>query len=231
MPLTLRVNVVDHPRLRGEQQSRDLSVPQIRGSPPLARGTARILRKLYGPRGITPACAGNSGIYGVFYGDFWDHPRLRGEQPAAEKLFRWLRGSPPLARGTVVRVHFLRIIAGITPACAGNSPFLRGAKRPAWDHPRLRGEQSVLTRGKTPRVGSPPLARGTVYRTSPPRARGGITPACAGNRHTEDKAYHGIGDHPRLRGEQCHSISAAAFRAGSPPLARGTVDTRGARGA
>ena len=161
----------------------------------------------------------------------WDHPRLRGEQPAAEKLFRWLRGSPPLARGTVVRVHFLRIIAGITPACAGNSPFLRGAKRPAWDHPRLRGEQSVLTRGKTPRVGSPPLARGTVYRTSPPRARGGITPACAGNRHTEDKAYHGIGDHPRLRGEQCHSISAAAFRAGSPPLARGTVDTRGARGA
>ena len=141
----------------------------------------------------------------------WDHPRLRGEQPAAEKLFRWLRGSPPLARGTVVRVHFLRIIAGITPACAGNSPFLRGAKRPAWDHPRLRGEQ---------------------FTEQAPRVRGGgITPACAGNRHTEDKAYHGIGDHPRLRGEQCHSISAAAFRAGSPPLARGTVDTRGARGA
>ena len=168
MPLTLRVNVVDHPRLRGEQQSRDLSVPQIRGSPPLARGTARILRKLYGPRGITPACAGNSGIYGVFYGDFWDHPRLRGEQPAAEKLFRWLRGSPPLARGTVVRVHFLRIIAGITPACAGNSPFLRGAKRPAWDHPRLRGEQFTEQAPRVRGGGSPPLARGTgTQRTKP----------------------------------------------------------------
>ena len=86
----------------------------------------------------------------------------------------------------------------------------------------MRGEQSVLTRGKTPRVGSPPLARGTVYRTSPPRARGGITPACAGNRHTEDKAYHGIGDHPRLRGEQRADTRTVYCSPGSPPLARGT---------
>ena len=152
----------------------------------------------------------------------WDHPRLRGEQPAAEKLFRWLRGSPPLARGTVVRVHFLRIIAGITPACAGNSPFLRGAKRPAWDHPRLRGEQSVLTRGKTPRVGSPPLARGTVYRTSPPRARGGITPACAGNSLLKKIEKRLRRDHPRLRGEQEEATISFGRREGSPPLARGT---------
>ena len=110
----------DHPRLRGEQQSRDLSVPQIRGSPPLARGTARILRKLYGPRGITPACAGNSGIYGVFYGDFWDHPRLRGEQRTKSPSRSVSVISPPLARGTAQDQHSDWEYRGITPACAGN---------------------------------------------------------------------------------------------------------------
>ena len=51
----------------------------------------------------------------------------------------------------------------------------------------------------------------------------GITPACAGNRHTTDTACHGIGDHPRLRGEQCMPFADCITVIGSPPLARGTV--------
>ena len=151
----------DHPRLRGEQQSRDLSVPQIRGSPPLARGTARILRKLYGPRGITPACAGNSGIYGVFYGDFWDHPRLRGEQRTKSPSRSVSVISPPLARGTAQDQHSDWEYRGITPACAGNR--WRHAKYPAYfrDHPRLRGEQVRAAYMSAICPGSPPLARGT----------------------------------------------------------------------
>ena len=87
----------------------------------------------------------------------------------------------------------------------------------------MRGEQSVLTRGKTPRVGSPPLARGTVYRTSPPRARGGITPACAGNSATVSVQPHFGQDHPRLRGEQLTRAGRVVREMGSPPLARGTA--------
>ena len=51
----------DHPRLRGEQRmvlplnARDM------GSPPLARGTGIPDTCNPGTRGITPACAGNSG--------------------------------------------------------------------------------------------------------------------------------------------------------------------------
>ena len=158
----------------------------------------------------------------------WDHPRLRGEQPAAEKLFRWLRGSPPLARGTVVRVHFLRIIAGITPACAGNSPFLRGAKRPAWDHPRLRGEQRADTRTVYCSPGSPPLARGTGFLRAPTKSGTGITPACAGNSARRGQTYPRFWDHPRLRGEQHIAVFLSDCGLGSPPLARGTAQQHSA---
>ena len=151
----------DHPRLRGEQQSRDLSVPQIRGSPPLARGTARILRKLYGPRGITPACAGNSGIYGVFYGDFWDHPRLRGEQRTKSPSRSVSVISPPLARGTAQDQHSDWEYRGITPACAGNRLRSRRICAAGKDHPRLRGEQVRVWWLAVRVMGSPPLARGT----------------------------------------------------------------------
>ena len=171
----------DHPRLRGEQQSRDLSVPQIRGSPPLARGTARILRKLYGPRGITPACAGNSGIYGVFYGDFWDHPRLRGEQSVLTRGKTPRVGSPPLARGTVRSYAGQNAPRGITPACAGNSLQNKPPACAGGDHPRLRGEQAHRGQSLSRHRGSPPLARGTVPQYQCSRISGRITPACAGN--------------------------------------------------
>ena len=132
----------------------------------------------------------------------WDHPRLRGEQPAAEKLFRWLRGSPPLARGTVVRVHFLRIIAGITPACAGNSATVSVQPHFGQDHPRLRGEQLTRAGRVVREMGSPPLARGTARRYAHGVLLPGITPACAGNRVPTCAHQIGDGDHPRLRGEQ-----------------------------
>ena len=50
-----------------------------------------------------------------------DHPRLRGEQLNDEQSSGYTEGSPPLARGTVKLCFNVLIIAGITPACAGNS--------------------------------------------------------------------------------------------------------------
>ena len=194
----------DHPRLRGEQQSRDLSVPQIRGSPPLARGTARILRKLYGPRGITPACAGNSGIYGVFYGDFWDHPRLRGEQRTKSPSRSVSVISPPLARGTAQDQHSDWEYRGITPACAGNRCGQRICPQSARDHPRLRGEQTFSNIEQQSAEGSPPLARGTVAAAWPVPPCQRITPACAGNSSAFVFSSSACWDHPRLRGEQRH---------------------------
>ena len=52
----------DHPRLRGEQPVKSLFGAQGGGSPPLARGTDAFTEPELKKLGITPACAGNSGL-------------------------------------------------------------------------------------------------------------------------------------------------------------------------
>ena len=70
------------------------------------------------------------------------------------------------------------------------------------DHPRLRGEQFILTIRLAFTSGSPPLARGTGSVAALRSARAGITPACAGNSVAEIFQKPVEEDHPRLRGEQ-----------------------------
>jgi len=151
-------------------------------------------------------------------------------------------GSPPRARGARHPRQGLRVVSGITPACAGSTrgsaaarryragspPRARGARcrQPIpdvarGDHPRVRGEH---TRGAT-RVtideGSPPRARGA--RHTPlvrPPARG-ITPACAGSTAGPDNPRRAGRDHPRVRGEHPDSSGSTPYTRGSPPRARG----------
>ena len=128
--------------MRGEQIATLEEALNMLGSPPLARGTegwffdSQVLRR------ITPACAGNRDIIETHRVDAEDHPRLRGEQikPRAQGAGR--EGSPPLARGTVLRSARLPPCGRITPACAGNSIPMKRICVQVGDHPRLRGEQS-----------------------------------------------------------------------------------------
>ena len=94
----------DHPRLRGEQMNLQTKGENIQGSPPLARGTATIPCYTSVCAGITPACAGNR-LRGVAVkGAERDHPRLRGEQSYSNGKQFNVEGSPPLARGTAIRI-------------------------------------------------------------------------------------------------------------------------------
>ena len=111
--------------------------------------------------GITPACAGNRGYMGRVAAGGMDHPRLRGEQLGAVLVRDIAQGSPPLARGTVW-LAILNAAGRITPACAGNSVARNTVTDGGRDHPRLRGEQSIIPRLPRRPAGSPPLARGTV---------------------------------------------------------------------
>ena len=159
------------------------------GSPPLARGTVCTATAQIPLAGITPACAGNSGCSAGVTPSRWDHPRLRGEQNVNFPRQQHKRGSPPLARGTVSSSAACVVGTWITPACAGNSK--RGEKRVEThrDHPRLRGEQTLLCSTILFAAGSPPLARGTGAATAGAAKRAGITPACAGNRLKKDLLY------------------------------------------
>ena len=171
----------DHPRLRGEQLRRTHLSMSTRGSPPLARGTDAKITSGSKSHGITPACAGNSNARRGKDASAQDHPRLRGEQPFFCRGFGRGLGSPPLARGTVETAVTGVYKTGITPACAGNSASIAPASARAWDHPRLRGEQAMISFRMPPRVGSPPLARGTDICGGTPNILHRITPACAGN--------------------------------------------------
>ena len=170
--------------MRGEQLNLLRCSASAAGSPPLARGTELSNRSYIETVRITPACAGNSDKARGKSPEGRDHPRLRGEQIAIViELFKQL-GSPPLARGTVNIFAMRYGVAGITPACAGNSCGELCRSGRGGDHPRLRREQSLPPyNGKigigSPRLrgeqlglcfayslllGSPPLARGTVKR-------------------------------------------------------------------
>ena len=159
MPSSVR----DHPRVRGEKADDDIGQIEIVGSPPRARGKGRRRRVDTWCSGITPACAGKSGYYGVLdalpgitpacagksaencksSAPQRDHPRVRGEKLDACANEVASAGSPPRARGKDFPFDYKGFCHRITPACAGKrrrSGSVRATRR---DHPRVRGEKSL----------------------------------------------------------------------------------------
>ena len=167
----------------GEQQIISFFFNRLSGSPPRVRGTELLTIWPGGEYGITPACAGNSGIVRLCSAGVGDHPRVCGEQNAFALVTRPLTGSPPRVRGTAEAVYEDWKAFRITPACAGNrpAPLPRGpagritpacAGNRSWnsreriikkDHPRVCGEQLCLVIVTRKKEGSPPRVRGTAY--------------------------------------------------------------------
>ena len=89
----------DHPRMRGEEGAAYVAHGESGGSPPHARGGGPHGAKEPVRRRITPACAGRRA---PLFGSLWrhsDHPRMRGEESAANTTPYIAGGSPPHARG------------------------------------------------------------------------------------------------------------------------------------
>ena len=172
-------------------------------------------------RRITPAYAGKRRRLPSRPARLRDHPRLRGEKPAAAPLQAACSGSPPLTRGKVDLTVCCLLELRITPAYAGKSRFYEEMAEERGDHPRLRGEKIANRLCYPPDRGSPPLTRGKVYRSSCASIAIRITPAYAGKSALRRAGARQALDHPRLRGEK-YSCSHASMRcAGSPPLTRG----------
>ncbi|KPI03769.1 hypothetical protein OK006_7390 [Actinobacteria bacterium OK006] len=169
-----------HPRLRGEDFSAAYTSALTSGSPPPARGGPARPETAHRPWRLTPACAGRTPRGSHPWSRPPAHPRLRGEDAGTYNSFGTGNGSPPPARGGphVTRAQYERY--RLTPACAGRTrpaPHLPGCG-PA--HPRLRGEDSGPQAEMHLGTGSPPPARGGRLRDPAARARGRLTPACAG---------------------------------------------------
>ena len=187
--------------MRGEYLSFDLFSKRELGSPPLARGIPPRLQKLRINKGITPACAGNTGCLLSPQSYRRDHPRLRGEYANTNVSMMGETGSPPLARGIPKTGDAVDLKQGITPACAGNTFIPLKLCGRTEDHPRLRGEYRVELSIRLELTGSPPLARGILWLILLSCQQSRITPACAGNTSTFSGNIWLSRDHPRLRGE------------------------------
>ena len=70
------------------------------------------------------------------------------------------------------------------------------------DHPRIRGERSVLLPDIVCALGSPPHTRGKAAAAGESINLYGITPAYAGKGEHSFEANFPDGDHPRIRGER-----------------------------
>ena len=126
-------------------------------------------------------------------------------------------------RGTKSITHGSSTDPRITPACAGNRPFMYVAGYGMKDHPRVCGEQFGRHIPASRQRGSPPRVRGTAILYQFHRLFQGITPACAGNSKIKLHWWTFLEDHPRVCGEQSPSGCKLCTFLGSPPRVRGTV--------
>ena len=130
-------------------------------------------------------------------------------------------GSPPRVRGKHSIHAFPPYTNRITPACAGKTRWSPLRAFPAWDHPRVCGENALDARACPQCVGSPPRVRGKLKVPSRAHPRPGITPACAGKTLRDFRPDSRVEDHPRVCGENTSIIWDYGQGKGSPPRVRG----------
>ena len=131
----------DHPRVCGEKIRQAALVARWPGSPPRVRGKGWCESVSTRQPGITPACAGKSGVTPSAPGAPGDHPRVCGEKPRANHEFGRLWGSPPRVRGKGRIRNEVLLWHRITPACAGKSLHTHLCICQLRDHPRVCGEK------------------------------------------------------------------------------------------
>ena len=90
-----------------------------------------------------------------------------------------------------------------------------------WEHPRVRGEDTVPWVLNNLGVGTPSRARGRREFHWVGTTEIGNTPACAGKTMSPMQSGVDNREHPRVRGEDRCSIDLNAVPAGTPPRARG----------
>ena len=90
-----------------------------------------------------------------------------------------------------------------------------------WDHPRIRGEHSVVTDVACSSMGSSPHTRGARRRRPHPDEHRGIIPAYAGSTEGPHGLVESFEDHPRIRGEHASVANRMSPVEGSSPHTRG----------
>ena len=211
----------DHPRIRGEHHDAHVPERPPLGSSPHTRGALGHDHARPDALGIIPACAGSTPATSRVSRASRDHPRMRGEQAASALSFAAAAGSSPHARGAPGCARPGHAREGIIPACAGSTGGDTVATVQTRDHPRMRGEHSLIKPPMYSAQGSSPHARGARALRAPQAALQGIIPACAGSTFRLRSPTWSARDHPRMRGEHAYRRREELTAQGSSPHARG----------
>ena len=210
-----------HPRSRGENASVPSSRRGMTGSSPLTRGKPAHHGECPGLRGLIPAHAGKT-FLSFSAGAFLPaHPRSRGENPCAPVGQTFAAGSSPLTRGKLPGKAKSALGNRLIPAHAGKTISEHANSDPAQAHPRSRGENVTQRRNAAASGGSSPLTRGKRQAGQDCLVVEGLIPAHAGKTRPIRAFLANSPAHPRSRGENADSRTAAIARYGSSPLTRG----------
>ena len=176
-----RASPTTHPRVCGEHghpvDDSEIctdSPPRVRGAPKCACGDNWVRR-------LTPACAGSTTRASRTAASSSTHPRVCGEHLFDGAIVIFLTDSPPRVRGAHLSCCRSLGSGRLTPACAGSTDPVPGARRPETTHPRVCGEHVLDVFHLPSFIDSPPRVRGAP----PGGLQGpdmiGLTPACAGS--------------------------------------------------
>ena len=150
---------------------------------------------------LIPACAGKTGDCADVHGAARAHPRVCGENSAADSFVRLTTGSSPRVRGKLQQDPASAAKVRLIPACAGKTTCpLSCSPRPVGSSPRVRGKREGHL--------------GLTHQS-------GLIPACAGK--TRYRAHPGMvyRAHPRVCGENFWEVAMEHEKPGSSPRVRG----------
>ena len=149
------------------------------------------------------------------------HPRSRGENRDRIGSSRYEAGSSPLTRGKLTLDDPGHVMRGLIPAHAGKTRQSCHHARRSPAHPRSRGENGDPARIAISGGGSSPLTRGKPVKINEVSSFDRLIPAHAGKTRESKFTSVPITAHPRSRGENAPTPTAAVVLSGSSPLTRG----------
>ena len=139
---TMSTSSWKHPRIRGENSSRET-----------------ILRELH--RNI-PAYAGRTQLFANSFVAIQKHPRIRGENLRHRLPLRLLSETSPHTRGEQVIMTLTTTNERNIPAYAGRTACACASWRTSWKHPRIRGENTLISCWSVQTLETSPHTRGEL---------------------------------------------------------------------
>ena len=190
------------------------------GSPPRVRSRRSPAVSRPGRRGITSACAEQTGGSSAVSPGARDHLRVCGADRYPSPGSRNVAGSPPRVRSRPAGYAGAVSGDGITSACAEQTTTIRANDRGYEDHLRVCGADFTLMWATVMFAGSPPRVRSRLIVHVLMTVYAGITSACAEQTSGTSRAWVARGDHLRVCGADLCSFRSLCTGLGSPPRVR-----------